>query len=187
MFDIPVSASFSQEILRQEGFVTVQINRGSGKPWISADDAAGIGNFEHLVYDNAGNVIAIRFIYPIFAQNDINPAKNKMPAIQCEARKRFEQKFEFLLHESVPSMIPVARRGTPSKSPNMTEFSFHVEFSKNSVFHDAISFELCRTNQDAESGCKTLTFNITFHPMIGDISEGVYNSISYKIMDFLTK
>ena len=72
---------------------------------------------EHLVFDSAGNISGIRFIYPIVAHVELNAARNNTPLIECQARQRIEQRLEIVLNGAVPSMTPVARiRGkTPAK------------------------------------------------------------------------
>ncbi|KAL4693605.1 hypothetical protein H8957_002565 [Semnopithecus entellus] len=181
--NVDISLLFIPKIMKlHKTMVIIEMTKANGKYW-------PIDNFDELDVESKSimgidskEIQAIHWIYPIVGLPLAPPPKSPPIVIQCQSRKRVEEKVEIILNASFFGLSPtpeltevlvIPRRTShsfcedPNETPKIHEFEYEIQFESEAMkskLESCVAVYLIDKAYDVTAERITFIFNLVFTP-----------------------
>ncbi|XP_030670029.1 cilia- and flagella-associated protein 47-like [Nomascus leucogenys] len=181
--NIAISLLFIPQIMKlHKTMVIIEMTKANGKYWpIDNFDELDIG-FKSIMGINSEEIQAIHWIYPIVGLPQAPPPKSPPVVIQCQSRKRAEEKVEIILNAGfsgyslTPDLTEVSvipKRNShnfcedPNEIPKIHEFEYEIQFESEAMkskLESCVALYMIEKSYDITAKRITFIFNLVFTP-----------------------
>ncbi|XP_072869917.1 cilia- and flagella-associated protein 47 [Chlorocebus sabaeus] len=181
--NVDISLLFIPQIMKlHKTMVIVEMTKANGKYWpIDNFDELDV-EFKSIMGIDSEEIQAIHWIYPIVGLPLAPPPKSPPVIIQCQSRKRVEEKVEIILNAGFFGLNPtpelkevlvIPRRTSysfcedPNEIPKIHEFEYEIQFESEAMkskLESCVAVYLIDKSYDVTAERLTFIFNLVFTP-----------------------
>ncbi|XP_054329037.1 cilia- and flagella-associated protein 47 [Pongo pygmaeus] len=181
--NIDISLLFIPQIMKlHKTMVIIEMTKANGKYWpIDNFDELNI-EFKSIMGIDSQEIQAIHWIYPIVGLPQAPPPKSPPVVIQCQSRKRAEEKVEIILNAGffgysltpdLTEVLVIPKRNShnfcedPNEIPKIHEFEYEIQFESEALkskLESCVALYMIEKSYDMMAKKITFIFNLVFTP-----------------------